>query len=90
MMPLETATTIRASQVRQQRNQQRKPRHCDVTAVKMKALDRHIETLEAKLSFLIRSCDVPCPDLLYQYGKRLSTVKQEIDEATECRRYQMG
>jgi hypothetical protein len=53
----------------------------------IKALDWHIERLETKLSFLIRSYDDPRTDLLlYQYEKKIATVKQEIDDATEQRR----
>ena len=52
----------------------------------IKALDYHIERLETKLSFLIRSSDDPYTDLLYQYEKKIATVKQEIDDATEQRR----
>jgi uncharacterized FlaG/YvyC family protein len=92
MMPSETATTISPSQGRQQKNQQQQQetRQGDVIMVEMKALkalDRHIETLEAKLSFLIRLCDDPSTDLSYQYDKKISTVKQEINEAMERRPY---
>ena len=52
----------------------------------IKAMDYHIERLETKLSFLIRSSDDPYTDLLYQYEKKIATVKQEIDDATEQRR----
>lgn len=52
----------------------------------IKVLDHHIERLETKLSFLIRSYDDPRTDLLYQYEKKITTVKQEIDDATEQRR----
>jgi hypothetical protein len=52
----------------------------------IKALDYHIERLETKLSFLITSYDDPRTDLLYQYEKKIATVKQEIDDATEQRR----
>lgn len=52
----------------------------------IKVLDHHIERLETKLSFLIRSYDDPRTDLLYQYEKKIATVKQEIDDATEQRR----
>jgi hypothetical protein len=47
--------------------------------------DDHIERLEAKLSFLVRSYDDPNSDLLYQYEKKVATVKQEINDATELR-----
>ncbi len=87
-MPLETPTAINTFQVRQQKNQQQqKTRQGDVTVVEMKALDRHIETLEAKLSFLIRLCDDPRTDLSYQYDKKIATVKQEINEAMELRQF---
>ncbi len=87
-MPLETPTTVNTFQVRQQKNQQQqKTRQGDVTVVEMKALDRHIETLEAKLSFLIRLCDDPRMDLSYQYDKKIATVKQEINEAMERRQF---
>ncbi|HEX6281057.1 MAG TPA: hypothetical protein VFZ67_02405 [Nitrososphaera sp.] len=52
----------------------------------IKVLDHHIERLETKLSFLIRSYDDPRTDLLYQHEKKITTVKQEIDDATEQRR----
>ena len=57
-----------------------------VVEVAIKALDHNIERLEAKLSFLIRSYDDPRTDLLYQYEKKIDTVKQEIDDAMEQRR----
>jgi hypothetical protein len=88
MMPSKTATTDITFRGRQQKNQQQQmTRKGDVTVVEMKALDRHIETLEAKLSFLIRLCDDPLTDLLYQYDKKIATVKQEINEAMERRQY---
>ena len=87
MMPLKTATTSITFRERQQKNQQQqKTRQGDVTVVGMKTLDRHIERLEAKLSFLIRSYDAPRTDLLYQYDKKIATVKQEINDAMEQRR----
>jgi uncharacterized protein YbbC (DUF1343 family) len=87
MMPLKTATTSITFRGLQQKNQQeQKTRQGDVTVVGMKALDRHIERLEAKLSFLIRSYDAPSTDLLYQYDKKIATVKQEINDAMEQRR----
>ena len=52
-------------------------------AVKM--WDDHIERLEAKLSFLIRSYDDPNLDLLYQYEKKVATLKREINDAIEQR-----
>jgi uncharacterized protein YbbC (DUF1343 family) len=87
MMPLKTATTTITFRGRQLKNQhQQKTRQSDVTVVGMKALDRHIARLEAKLSFLIRSYDAPRTDLLYQYDKKIATVKQEINDAMEQRR----
>ena len=77
-----TATTF---QLRQQKDQeQQKTRQGDMTVVRMNALDHHIERLEAKLSFLIRSYDSPA-DLLYQYEKKIAIVKQEINEVMERR-----
>jgi hypothetical protein len=64
-------------------------RQGDVTVVieiGIKALDRHIERLEAKLSYIIRSYDDSHTDLLYQYDKKIATVQQEIDDAIEQRR----
>jgi predicted RNase H-like nuclease (RuvC/YqgF family) len=73
----------------QQQQQQQKTRQGDVTVVKIeaaiKALDHNIEKLEAKLSFLIKSYD-PRRDLLYQYEKKIDTVKKEIEYAMEERR----
>ncbi|HEU4823607.1 MAG TPA: hypothetical protein VFS97_09320 [Nitrososphaeraceae archaeon] len=54
--------------------------------IAIRALDHHIERLEAKLSFLIRSYGDPREDSLYQYQKKIATVKQEIDDMTEQRR----
>jgi hypothetical protein len=56
--------------------------------VRIKAFDRHIERLEAKLSFLIRSYnDNTRTDLSdHQYKKKIATIKQEIDDAMERRR----
>ena len=56
--------------------------------VAIKALDHHIEKLEAKLSFLIRSYDDDPSTtlLLYQYEKKIATVRQEIEYAMEERR----
>ena len=80
-MPSKTTATRFA--VRQQ-----KTRQDDVTVVGIKVLDDHISRLEAKLSFLIRSYDnyYSSTDLLYQYEKKIATVKQEIDDAMEQRR----
>ena len=53
--------------------------------------DDHIERLEAKLSFLIRSYDNdPNSVLLYQYEKKVATVKREINDATEQRQMLRG
>jgi hypothetical protein len=83
-----TATTFR---LRQQKDQeQQKTRQGDMTVVRMDALDHHIERLEAKLSFLIRSYDDSPADLLYQYEKKIAIVKQEINEVMERRWYQIG
>jgi len=64
-------------------------REGDGTVVKIEtgisALDSNIEKLQAKLSFIITSCD-PRRDLLYQYEKKIATVKQEIESAMEERR----
>jgi len=88
MMPLDTPTTINTLQVRQLKNQQQqKTRQGDVTVVEMNALDRHIETLEAKLSFLVKLCDDPRTDLSYQYDKKIATIKQEIKEAMDRREH---
>jgi hypothetical protein len=58
----------------------------EIEVVRIKALDRHTERLEAKLSFLIRSYDDPRTDLSDEYKKKIATVKQEIDDAMERRR----
>jgi hypothetical protein len=92
MMPSETtATTTTTSPLRQEKNQQQqKTREGDMTVVKMKALDHHIERLEAKLSFLIRLYNDSRTDLLsYQYEKKIAIVKQEINEVMERRRCQI-
>jgi hypothetical protein len=59
----------------------------EIEEVGIKALDAHIERLEAKLSFLIRSYDDDDPgtDLSIQYKKKIATIKQEIDDAIEHR-----
>jgi peptidoglycan hydrolase CwlO-like protein len=81
------ATDLMLEEENQQ--QQQKTRQGDVTVVKIeaaiKALDHNIEKLEAKLSFLIKSYD-PRRDLLYQYEKKIDTVKKEIEYAMEERR----
>jgi hypothetical protein len=93
MIPLKTAatTTTPTFPLRQQKNQeQQKTRQGDMTVVGMNALDHHIERLEAKLSFLIRSYDNSPTNSLYQYEKKIAIVKQEINEVMERRRYQIG
>jgi hypothetical protein len=67
----------------------------DVTAVDeievaIKMWDDHIGKLEAKLSFLIRSYDDPNLDLLYQYEKKVATLKLEINDAMEQRQKLIG
>jgi uncharacterized small protein (DUF1192 family) len=76
----------------QQQQQQKTRKGGDVTVVieievAIKALDRHIERLEAKLLFLIKSYnDDPRTDLSDEYKKKIATIKQEIDDAMEQRR----
>jgi hypothetical protein len=90
MMPLETATTTTFPLREEKDQQQQKTRQGDMTVVGMKALDHHIERLEAKLSFLIRSYnDSRTDSLLYQYEKKIAIVKQEINEVMEWRRRQI-
>jgi uncharacterized small protein (DUF1192 family) len=93
MMPLKTTptTTTSTSTFRRERNQQQqKPKEGDMTVVGIKALDDHIERLEAKLSFLIRLYNDSCTDLLsYQYEKKIAILKQEINEVMERRRCQI-
>jgi hypothetical protein len=57
----------------------------DEIEVEVKMWDDHIERLEAKLSFLIRSYDDPDLDLLYQHEKKVATLKREINDAIEQR-----
>ena len=57
----------------------------DEIEVEVKMWDDHIERLEAKLSFLIRSYDDPNLDSLYQYEKKIATLKREINDAIEQR-----
>jgi hypothetical protein len=57
----------------------------DEIEVAVKMWDDHIERLEAKLSFLIRSYEDPNLDLLYQYEKKVTTLKREINDAIEQR-----
>jgi hypothetical protein len=92
MMPVKTtATTTSTSPLRQEKNpQQQKTREGGMTVVGMKALDDHVERLEAKLSFLIRLYNDSRTDLLlYQYEKKIAIVKQEINEVMERRRCQI-
>jgi hypothetical protein len=92
MMPVKTtATTTSTSPLRQEKNpQQQKTREGGMTVVGMKALNDHVERLEAKLSFLIRLYNDSCTDLLlYQYEKKIAIVKQEINEVMERRRCQI-
>jgi hypothetical protein len=93
MMPSKTAapTTATTLPLRQQKDQeQQKTRQGDMSVFGMSTLDHHIERLEAKLSFLIRSYNDDSPvDLLYQYEKKIAIVKQEINEVMERRRYQI-
>lgn len=56
------------------------------TEVAIRAFDHHVERLEAKLSYLIRSCDDACEDSLYQCERKIATVKQEIDDMIEQKR----
>jgi uncharacterized small protein (DUF1192 family) len=81
-----TATSFRE---RQQKTRQ----GGDVTVIEIevaiKALDHHIERLQAKLSFLVRSYDNnnnPRTDLSDEYKKKIATIKQEIDDTMEHRR----
>ena len=92
MMPVKaTATTTSTSPLRQEKNpQQQKTREGGMTVVGIKALDDHVERLEAKLSFLIRVYNDSCTDLLlHQYEKKIANVKQEINEVMERRRCQI-
>jgi hypothetical protein len=91
MIPLETTATTTTFPLREEKDQQQqKTREGDMTVVGMKALDHHIERLEAKLSFLIRSYnDSRTDSLLYQYEKKIAIVKQEINEVIERRRCQI-
>jgi hypothetical protein len=56
----------------------------------VKIWDDHIERLEAKLSFLIRSYDGSRPHLIYQYEKKIATLKREINDAMEQRQTLIG
>ncbi len=62
----------------------------DEVEVLIKMWDDHIERLEAKLSFLIRSYNDPNSDLLYQYEKKVATLKREINDAMEQRQVLIG
>jgi hypothetical protein len=62
----------------------------DETEVAVKIWDDHIERLEAKLSFLITSYDGSNSDLLYQYEKKVSTIKREISDAIDQREALIG
>jgi hypothetical protein len=62
----------------------------DEIEVAIKMWDDHIEILEAKLSFLIRSYDDPNSDLLYQYEKKVATLKREINDAMQQRQMLIG
>ncbi len=72
-----------------------KENRCNVTDidqidVTIKIWDDHIERLESKLSFLIRSYgDNPNSDLLYQHEKKIATLKREINDAIEQRQRQI-
>lgn len=93
MIPLKTAatTTTPTFPLRQQKNQeQQKTRQGVMSVAGMNALDHHIERLEAKLSFLIRSYDDSPTNSLYQYEKKIAIVKKEINEVMEMRRCQIS
>jgi uncharacterized small protein (DUF1192 family) len=62
----------------------------DEIEVAVKMWDDHIERLEAKLSFLIRSNHDTNLDLLYQYEKKVATLKREINDAMEQRQTFIG
>jgi hypothetical protein len=87
-------TMINHSTQNNQRLQQKpKKQGSDLTVVIeieviIKALDRHIETLQAKLAFLIASYDDYDRRINFsdQYKKKIATVKQEIDDAIQRRR----
>ena len=55
----------------------------DGIEVAVKMWDDHIERLEAKLTFLIRSNHDANLDLLYEYEKKVATLKREINDAIE-------
>ena len=62
----------------------------DEIDVAIKMWDDHIERLEAKLSFLIRSNHDANLDLLYKYEKKVATLKREINDAIEQRHMLIG
>ncbi|HEX2170609.1 MAG TPA: hypothetical protein VHF65_09955 [Nitrososphaera sp.] len=62
----------------------------DEIGLAIKMWDDHIERLEAKLSFLIRSYDDQNSDLLYSYEKKVATLKREINDAMEQRQILIG
>ena len=62
----------------------------DEIEVPLKMWDDHIERLEAKLSFLIRSNHDVNLDFLYQYEKKVATLKREINDAMEQRQMLRG
>lgn len=62
----------------------------DQIEVTIKTWDDHLERLEAKLSFLTRSYDGPNTDLLYQYEKKVATLKREINDVMEQRQILIG
>jgi hypothetical protein len=63
----------------------------DQIDIAIKMWDDHIERLEAKLSFLIRSYDDdPNSDLLYHQEKKVATLKREINDAIEQRQMLIG
>jgi predicted RNase H-like nuclease (RuvC/YqgF family) len=82
---------ITTTSTRFQEHQQKTTQAGHVNAIDIelaiKGLDHHIERLEAKMSFLIRSYDYhPLTDLSDQYEKKLATIKEEIDDTVEHRR----
>lgn len=62
----------------------------DEIEVAIRMWDDHIERLEAKLSFLIRSYNELNSDLSYQYEKKVATLKREINDAMEQRQMLIG
>jgi hypothetical protein len=80
-------TTSSTSQEQQQKIRQAGHVNAIDIEVAVEALDRHIDRLVAKMSFLIRSYDDhPRTDLSDQYEKKIATIKQEIDDTMEQRR----